>query len=90
MEFPVYFHTVCDKYLYFTVVFWQPQFLAALASELANVGKSQVARMAAGLQLKNQLTSKDPNVRAQFQQRWLGLDNTLRDHVRSLVNIYPL
>ncbi|KAK3754622.1 hypothetical protein QZH41_020544 [Actinostola sp. cb2023] len=59
------------------------QFLVALANELSDGGKSQVARMAAGLQLKNQLTSKDPNFRNQFQQRWLSLDKSVKDHVRN-------
>ncbi|EDO44158.1 predicted protein [Nematostella vectensis] len=61
-----------------------PQFLLVLVNELADGSKSQVARMAAGLQLKNQLTSKDDIVRAQYQQRWLGLDKEVRDHVKKM------
>ncbi|XP_068752252.1 importin subunit beta-1-like [Montipora capricornis] len=62
-----------------------PQFLVALVNELADGGKSQVARMAAGLQLKNYLTSKDPTIRMQYQQRWLTLDDQVKLHVKQMV-----
>ena len=54
-------------------------------TELADATKSQVARMAAGLQLKNQLTSKDAAVRLQYQQRWLSLDEAVKSHVKNMV-----
>ena len=57
----------------------------ALVNELSDGSKSQVARMAAGLQLKNQLTSKDPTVRMQYQQRWIGLDEAIKTHVKTMV-----
>lgn len=63
----------------------QPEFLVALVSELADATKSQVARMAAGLQLKNQLTSKDAAVRLQYQQRWMTLDDKIKNHVKTMV-----
>lgn len=63
----------------------QPEFLVALVSELADATKSQVARMAAGLQLKNQLTSKDATVRLQYQQRWMTLDDKIKNHVKTMV-----
>lgn len=62
----------------------------ALVNELADGGKSQVARMAAGLQLKNQLTSKDPSVRLQYQQRWIALDEKVKAHVKTMVRKYQL
>lgn len=62
-----------------------PQFIVALVNELADGGKSQVARMAAGLQLKNALTSKDPTIRLQHQQRWLTLDEQVKQHVKQMV-----
>ena len=43
---------------------------------------SVVARMQAGLQLKNQLTSKDPNIKLQFQQRWLQIPEDVRTVVK--------
>ncbi|XP_020607239.1 importin subunit beta-1-like [Orbicella faveolata] len=61
-----------------------PEFLVALVSELADATKSQVARMAAGLQLKNQLTSKDATVRLQYQQRWMTLDDKIKSHVKTM------
>lgn len=63
----------------------QPQFLVALVNELGDASKSQVARMAAGLQLKNQLTSKDATVRLQYQQRWMALDDEVKRHIKSMV-----
>ncbi|XP_077866996.1 importin subunit beta-1-like [Saccoglossus kowalevskii] len=61
------------------------EFLMALSTVLADAGKSQVARMAAGLQVKNALTSKDPLIKVQHQQRWLTLDGELRKNIKGLV-----
>jgi hypothetical protein len=47
--------------------------------------------MAAALQLKNQLTSKDEHVKLAHQQRWLALEDRVRIAVKtqaSIVNIY--
>uniref|UniRef100_A0A8C7E153 Importin N-terminal domain-containing protein n=1 Tax=Naja naja TaxID=35670 RepID=A0A8C7E153_NAJNA len=52
---------------------------------LANPGNSQVARVAAGLQIKNSLTSKDPDVKTQHQQRWLAIDANARREVKNYV-----
>lgn len=41
--------------------------------------------MAAGLQLKNALTSKDGDVRLQFQQRWLQFPDDVRNHIKQNV-----
>lgn len=64
----------------------QPVFMTALATVLADVSKSQVARMAAGLQLKNCLTAKSPEVRLQYQQTWLMLEAPVRQHVKEMVS----
>ncbi|KAL9958290.1 hypothetical protein ACROYT_G035289 [Oculina patagonica] len=61
-----------------------PQFLVALVNVLGDATKSQVARMAAGLQLKNQLTSKDASVRLQYQQRWMALDGEVKSVIREM------
>lgn len=53
---------------------------------LANPGNSQVARVAAGLQIKNSLTSKDPDIKAQYQQRWLAIDANARREVKNYVS----
>ncbi|NXG61490.1 IMB1 protein, partial [Hemiprocne comata] len=62
-----------------------PTFLVELSRVLANPGNSQVARVAAGLQIKNSLTSKDPDVKAQYQQRWLAIDASARREVKNYV-----
>ena len=61
--------------------------MVALSTELADVGKSATSRMAAGLQLKNYLTSKNPEVRLQRQQAWYSLDHELRAYVKNLVSL---
>jgi len=44
-----------------------------------------VARMQAGLQLKNALYSKDPALKLEHQQRWLSFPEELRGLVKSNV-----
>lgn len=58
-------------------------FIKMLSDILAQGGNSQVARMAAGLQLKNHLTSKDETLKLQCQQRWLGLPDDIRNYVKN-------
>lgn len=43
--------------------------------------------MAAGLQLKNYLTSKDPEAKVQYQQRWLSFMANDRQQIKSLVRL---
>ncbi|XP_065052076.1 importin subunit beta-1-like [Rhopilema esculentum] len=62
-----------------------PHFLFILSTILSDRAKSPVARMAAGLQLKNCLTSKDPNVKQQHQQRWFSIDENARSQIKVLV-----
>lgn len=64
-----------------------PEFLKSLSDVLRHGGNSPVARMAAGLQLKNQLTSKDSNIKVSFQQRWLTLHEDTRHYVKKNVSI---
>lgn len=42
--------------------------------------------MAAGLQLKNQLTSKDDTVKLKFQASWLQLPEDTRNYVKKNVS----
>lgn len=58
-----------------------------LSDVLVAGGNSQVARMAAGLQLKNHLTSKDPTLKLQYQQRWLALPEDIRLYIKKNVSI---
>eukprot|EP00123_Amoebidium_parasiticum_P016581 comp23506_c0_seq1/m.39386 comp23506_c0_seq1/g.39386 ORF comp23506_c0_seq1/g.39386 comp23506_c0_seq1/m.39386 type:complete len:883 (-) comp23506_c0_seq1:641-3289(-) len=60
-----------------------PMFLGALAVELAKESNPELARQAAGLQLKNQLTSKDDNQRIALHQRWLGIDAQTRNEIKA-------
>lgn len=57
-----------------------------LSGVLVTGGASAVARMAAGLQLKNQLTSKDIALKSQYQQRWLAIPAESRDYVKKNVS----
>jgi len=59
-----------------------PEFVKALSDILYHGGNSPVARMAAGLQLKNTLTSRDTTVRATHQKRWLDFPPEVKEHVR--------
>lgn len=61
-------------------------FLKALSDVLAHPGNSPVARMAAGLQLKNQLTSKDDVVKIKFQAKWLNLQEDIRTYIKKNVS----
>lgn len=67
----------------------QPTFLVELSKVLANPGNTQVARVAAGLQVKNSLTSKDPDVKTQYQQRWLAIDVNARREIKNYVSTGP-
>lgn len=61
------------------------EFLVGLCQVLADPSQSQVARMAAGLQVKNYLTSKDSNVKQQLQHQWLLLEESARLAIKNLV-----
>ena len=61
--------------------------MVALATILADINNSQVARTAAGLQLKNCLTSKDEAKKLQYQQRWIAIDVGIRNQVKALVSV---
>ncbi|GAB6028323.1 Importin subunit beta-1 [Chamberlinius hualienensis] len=62
-----------------------PNFLQKLSDVLQNGGNSPVARMAAGLQLKNTLTSKDPSMREVYQLRWLSFDANIKNYIKTNV-----
>ncbi|KAH8325500.1 hypothetical protein KR067_000147 [Drosophila pandora] len=60
-----------------------PEFLKALSEILVNTSNSAVARMAAGLQLKNHLTSKDEKVSQQYQDRWNQFPTEIRELIKN-------
>jgi len=60
-----------------------PELLKTLSDILANVGNSSVARRQAGLQLKNRLTSNDDSVKANYQERWLKIQEDMRNYIKN-------
>ncbi|KAI8043019.1 importin subunit beta [Drosophila gunungcola] len=60
-----------------------PEFLKALSEILVNTTNSAVARMAAGLQLKNHLTSKDEKISQQYQERWHQFPSEIRELIKN-------
>ncbi|KAL4217331.1 Importin subunit beta-1 [Mactra antiquata] len=59
-----------------------PELLKSLSEVLSNGTNSPVARMQAGLQLKNALYSKDANLKMEYQQRWLQFPEDVRLFVK--------
>lgn len=49
---------------------------------MQDVKNNSIVRTAAGLQLKNALTSKDNNLKAECQTRWLSLPDEARNYVK--------
>lgn len=64
------------------------EFLKALSEVLANVSCSAVARTAAGLQLKNHLTSKDLTITENYHKRWLSFDENTREYIKNNVSTW--
>ncbi|XP_054707548.1 importin subunit beta-1-like [Uloborus diversus] len=62
-----------------------PEFLKSLSDVLQHASNTPVARMAAGLQLKNALTSKDANIRLKYQERWLQFPLDIRSYIKQSV-----
>lgn len=64
-----------------------PEFLKALSDIIVQQQYSDVARMAAGLQLKNHLTSKDANTKREYTERWLQFPPDIREYIKNNVRI---
>ncbi|GFR15691.1 importin subunit beta-1 [Trichonephila clavata] len=62
-----------------------PEFLKSLSNVLQHASNTPVARMAAGLQLKNALTSKDTELRVKYQERWLQFPVDIRSYIKQNV-----
>lgn len=54
-----------------------------MAEVLANPEFGPYVRMAAGLQLKNQLTAKDDDTKTKLASQWLSLPQAIRDGVKA-------
>lgn len=63
-----------------------PEFLKALSDVLVNINYSPIARTAAGLQLKNHLTSKDSDVTEKYHKRWLSFAEDTREYIKTNVS----
>ncbi|CAG0884070.1 unnamed protein product [Cyprideis torosa] len=61
------------------------EFLKSLSDVLWNAHFSPLARTAAGLQIKNQLTAKEPQLKLAYQQRWLELPQDIRAYIKNNV-----
>jgi importin subunit beta-1 len=59
--------------------------LKSLSEALSNINNDAVIRMAAALQLKNHLTSKDVEIRQQVQNRWLSFPENVRNYIKQNV-----
>lgn len=62
-----------------------PELLKTLSDILIHGGNSAVARRQAGLQLKNQLTSNDDAVKSRMQERWIAIQEDVRNYVKANV-----
>lgn len=67
---------------------FQPELLKQLSDVLKHGSNSPVARMQAGIQLKNALYSKDMAIRLQYQQRWMAFPEELRAYVKRNVGSF--
>ena len=67
---------------------FQTELLKQLSDILKNGGNSPVARMQAGLQLKNFLYAKDANLKVEYQQRWLQFPEDVRNYIKQNVRIH--
>jgi hypothetical protein len=63
------------------------KFLRMLSDVLRYPGNTAVARMAAGLYLKNQLTAKDEALKLQVRERWLAFPPEDRGYIKNSVRI---
>ncbi|VDP80524.1 unnamed protein product [Echinostoma caproni] len=61
--------------------------LRQLSDVLINLECSPVVRMQAGLQLKNALYSKDPDIKTMYQQRWLQFPQDARMYIKQNVGL---
>uniref|UniRef100_A0A2K5EPV1 Importin subunit beta-1 n=1 Tax=Aotus nancymaae TaxID=37293 RepID=A0A2K5EPV1_AOTNA len=77
--------TILQKTLEAAQKFLEPAAVENPPTFLMELSRVLVARVAAGLQIKNSLTSKDPDIKARYQQRWLAIDANARQEVQNYV-----
>lgn len=64
----------------------QPEYVKVLSDVLHHGSNSTVARMAAGIQLKNTLASNDAKVKVEYQHRWLAFPADTRTYIKNNVS----
>lgn len=62
-----------------------PQFMMALAQELAGEGKDANGRQLAGLHFKNLLSAKDSSMREAKTSKWKALDGQVRGPIKAVL-----
>uniref|UniRef100_A0A2P2HWX4 Importin subunit beta-1-like n=1 Tax=Hirondellea gigas TaxID=1518452 RepID=A0A2P2HWX4_9CRUS len=62
-----------------------PEYVKILSDVLRHGSNSRVARMAAGIQLKNTLASNDAKVKVEYQRRWLTFPADTRAYIKTNV-----
>lgn len=62
--------------------------LKELSDILVNTSYSPVARTAAGLHLKNHLTSQDVCIAEQYRTQWFSFQDILREYIKTNVSIH--
>eukprot|EP00126_Sphaerothecum_destruens_P013233 Sdes_comp22644_c0_seq1m21069 len=60
-----------------------PMYMLTLVQMLAKEDGNPRARQGAGIALKNCLISKDDNIKIQLHQRWLSMDPSVREQIKS-------
>ena len=82
LEYQLFYSCHASGNFISSILWLQVEFIKALSAILAHGANSPVARMAAGLQLKNCLTSKDLEVKQEYQKRWLSFPMDMRAYVK--------
>lgn len=57
--------------------------LKQLSEILVNVNQNELTRAQAAIQLKNSIYSKDENLKAQYQERWLQIAEEARTYIKN-------
>ena len=58
-------------------------YMLTLSQELGKEERDVMVRQAAGIALKNCLTSKDDTIKGQLHQRWLAVDGNTREQIKA-------
>jgi len=62
-----------------------PELIKTLSDVLFQGGNSAVVRQQAGVQLKNFLYTNDESLKTHYEERWLAMDQSIRDYTKNNV-----